>query len=222
MKKPPAPTEAVIHKNFPEVNAFVYLTIDEKQEFLPIESIASSSFAIRCPQHVAVGDKASFSYSTGTSKFQFEAACSQIADQTATFVKPHDVVLVGKFTDRRGAFRIKCALPVLFRPAPNGAETAELVETSIADLSIAGASLLLPSEPKEDDCVEITLSLNGRDKPFTVFGSIVRAGQELASGRFLAGLTFQTLSEEHSKAIDNFMVLYQRELRDRSLAAHGE
>jgi hypothetical protein len=221
-KKPAATSEPVIHRNFPEVNAFVHVTIDESEEFLPIESIGGSSFTIRCPKIARAGDRALFAYSSGTCQFRFDAVCTQIGDRSATFVKPKDVTLVGKFVDRRSAFRIKCALPVWFRTAPDDPGSGEFIETSIGDISIAGTSMLLPCEPNERECVEIRFDLKGQGEPFTAIASIVRSGEEQASGKFLAGLTFENLGALESKAIDKFMVLHQHEIRERNLALHDE
>jgi hypothetical protein len=221
-KKPaPATTVPVIARSLPEVNSFVFVTIGESEEFLPIESIIASSFAVRCPKNAQVGAKALFAYSQGTAKFQFDAACTQIQDQTATFDKPQDITLVARFSDRRSAFRLKCALPVVFRSAPDGIASGEFVETSVADISIAGASMLLPSEPLPDERVEITFALKGQDEPFTVIATIARAGHEQPSGKFLAGLKFHGLDALEIKAIDSFMILYQQGIRERNLAFHA-
>jgi hypothetical protein len=217
-KKPVAKSEPVIHRNFPEVNAFVHVTVDESEEVLPIESIGGSSFTVRSPKIARVGDRALFAYSSGTCKFQFDAVCTQIHERSATFVKPKDITLVGKFIDRRAAIRIKCALAVLFRTAPDGVGSGEFIETSVGDISIAGTSMLLPCEPNEDEYVEIRFDLKGQGDPFTTIASIVRPGEEQPSGKFLAGLTFESLGARESKAIDNFMVVHQHEIRERNLA----
>jgi hypothetical protein len=220
-KKIPGTSEPpVIHQGFPEVNSFVYVTIGVSEEFLPIESVASSSFAIRCPKNAEVGDKVPFAYVSGTRRFGFTAACTHIEDRTATFVRPQDITLVGTFSDRRHAFRIKCVIPVLFRFAPNGVGSGEFVETSVADISIIGASMLLPAEPTEGECVEITFELKGQGEPFRVIADVSRPGHAQPSGRVLAGLTFHDLGERDAKAIDNFMVQFRHGIRERSLALH--
>jgi hypothetical protein len=211
-------SDAVDSDHLPEVNAFVDVATGGKTESLPVEDIGPTSFQIRSPGNAAVGAKALFNYSNGRGRFRFHAQCEAINNQLATYAKPAEITVIEKFGDKRRNFRLKHALPVVWRYAPEGVGYGEFAKSTTADISCVGVSLVVPRELKPGTQIELKLDLNGSAKPFAVIGALTRPTQKQSSGKFSAGLSFQNISPTNQNAIGEFITSRQNGQRNRSLA----
>jgi hypothetical protein len=197
-------SKSIDSDHLPEVNAFVDIATGGKTESLPVEEIGGSSFQVRRPALAAVGAKALFNYSNSQGRFRFHAECAALDKHVATYGMPTEITVIETFGDKRRTYRLKFALGVDWRYAPEGAGYGEFMHGTTADLSCSGVSLVVPRELKLGTQIELRLDLNDGG-PFLLIGTLMRPTQRQLSGKYIAGLAFPDIRPTSANAISEFI-----------------
>jgi hypothetical protein len=208
-------SKAVNSDHLPELNAFVDIATGGKTESVPVESIGRTEIAVRCPSRAAVGTSALFNYVNARGSFRFHAACTKIEGQTASFALPPEITVLQRVNDRRRTVRLKYALPVLWRYAPDAVGYGEFTKSATVDISSNGVALMVPRELRTGTLVEIKFDLG--TCAFTVIGALARPTVQQPSGKFLAGIELRT-NLAQANAIDDFILARQQGQRQRGIA----
>jgi hypothetical protein len=209
-------SRAINSDHLPELNAFVDVAMGGKTESVPVESIGRTELAVRRPSKGAVGTTALFNYTNGRGNFRFHAQCTAVEDRTATFALPAEITVLQKVYDRRRSVRLKYALPVVWRYAPDGVGYGEFTKSATVDISTGGVALMVPRELRTGTLVEIKFDL-GESGVFTAVGALVRPTVQQPSGKFLAGIELR-VNPLQANAIDDFIATRQQGQRRRGIA----
>jgi hypothetical protein len=208
-------SNAINSDHLPELNAFVDVAVGGKTDSVPVESIGRTELTVRAPSRVTVGAKALFNYVNGRGSFRFHAECTAIEGQRATFALPAEITVLQKVRDRRRGVRLKHALPVVWRYAPDGIGYGEFTKSFTVDFCSGGLALMVPRELRAGTLVEIKIDLG--TTAFTAVGALTRPTVQMASKSFLAGIELR-LNLPQANAIDNFIVARQQGQRKRGIA----
>jgi hypothetical protein len=208
-------SNAINSDHLPELNAFVDVAVGGKTESVPVESIGRAELAVRRPSKAAVGAKALFNYSNPRGSFRFYAECTAIEGRTAHFALPSEITVLQRLRDRRRSLRLKYALPILWRYAPDGVGYGEFTKSFTVDICGGGAALMVPRELRTGTLVEIKFDLGSA--AFTVVGGLTRQTVQTASGKFLAGIELR-VNPAQANAIDDFILARQQGQRKRGIA----
>jgi len=211
-------TREVDSDRLPDVNSFIDVATGGRTEYLPIESIGSASIVVRRPAKAVVGTSALFNYSNRVGRFRFYANCTQLTEKMATFDLPISITVIEQFGNKRRNVRLKTALPVTWRYAPDGSGYGNFYDGNSVDISCVGMSLLVPRELRAGTQVEIRFDLSDGQKPFTVIGTLTRPTQPAARGRFSAGMSFKNIRPTEENRLAEFILARQRGQRKRALA----
>jgi hypothetical protein len=208
-------SKAINSDHLPELNAFVDIAVGGKTESVPVERIGRTELATRLPSRATVGAKALFNYLNGRGSFRFYAECTAIEGRTATFALPHEITVLQRIRDRRRGVRLKFALPVTWRYAPDGIGYGEFTKSFLVDISNGGGALMVQRELRTGTLVEINLNLGAT--AFTVVGALTRPTTQTANGKYLAGIGLR-VTPAQANAIDDFILARQKGQRDRGIA----
>jgi c-di-GMP-binding flagellar brake protein YcgR len=131
------------------------------------------------------------------------------------FALPFEITVVQKLRDNRRGIRLKHALPIVWRYAPDGVGYGEFTKSTAVDISAGGLALIVPRELRVGTLVEIKFDFGS--SAFTVIGSLARPTVQMASGKFVAGIALR-VSPAQANAIDDFILTRQRGQRKRDIA----
>jgi len=208
-------SKAINSDHLPELNAFVDIAVGGKTESVPVESIGRTELTTRLPSRATVGAKALFNYHNGRGNFRFYAECTAIEGRKARFALPTEITVLNRIRDRRRGVRLKYALPVIWRYAPDGIGYGEFTKSFAVDISSSGVALMVPRELRSGTLVEISLDLGAT--AFTVVGALTRPTAQTASGKYVAGIDLR-VNLAQANAIDDFILARQKGQRARGIA----
>jgi c-di-GMP-binding flagellar brake protein YcgR len=124
---------------------------------------------------------------------------------------PHEIVRI----QRRDYFRLDAKLDVKYRKLDQDHEPIEhYIKSQTSDLSGGGIKLVLESELKKDDIIEMLLDIEGIEE-LPIMGK-VRELYDIPDGQ-AAGIEYIDINRKIRDLIISWMFDYQRELRKKGL-----
>jgi hypothetical protein len=195
----------------PEVDSFVDMALkgSSTTQSVQVLFVSDAGFTINRPTAVRVGNTALFNYVTGRGQFRFRSDCTNVGEMAATFALPAGITVVDTIIDRRRGFRLKCAIPLVWRLVRPGLGPGEYTAGTTLDLSSGGVSLDVTEKLATGSRLELELALEADVKPLHLFSTLTRPTTIQPDGARVAAAAFDHLSPTMANALSD-MIREQR------------
>ncbi|TAM57863.1 PilZ domain-containing protein [bacterium] len=164
------------------------------------------------------GTASSFVYTNAQGKFRFGTVLvGEEPDGRLRFALPQRITSLGGGANQRSAVRLDATVQGLWRMAAGGKGVGQYGKAAIRDISRGGVALILPSQLRKGQEIEVQLPL-GDGPPLRVLCEVRRIEPIERSGKFSHGVRFRALRSTEERAIADFINKRQADLRARGLA----